>query len=245
MNVEQATETPNMAEPISSASLRSSAAPCWASDDGNVTLYHADCLDVLPLLSGIDALISDPPYGMDWDTDYTRFSGGVSEHSRSRSRRIEGDKEPFDPAPFLAFDTVVLWGVNHFAQRVPVGTWFMWDKKPPSKRGKFLSDCEAAWCKGGHGIYLYAQQWDGFNREGEKAPRVHPTQKPVRLMSWCMDAAKVAQGATVLDPFMGSGTTGIACIRSGRKFIGIEKDAKYFEIAKERIRKELQVGRLF
>lgn len=249
MNVEQATKTPNMAEPINSASLGSSEAPCWASDDGNVTLYHADCLDVLPFISGVDAVISDPPYGMKLDTDNTRFSGG---HVASVAKRGDGigtgngqpilhDDEPFDPVPWLGFDSVVLWGVNHFAQRVPVGTTLVWIKRFDPAFGSFLSDAELAWMKGGHGVYCRRD----LSMNGETKTRCHPCQKPVGVMHWCMEKAKVPQGATVLDPFMGSGTTGIACIRSGRKFIGIEKDAKYFEIAKERIRKELQVGRLF
>ena len=86
--------------------------------------------------------------------------------------------------------------------------------------------------------------WDGFKRQSEIGEHHHPTQKPVALMAWCLDIAKVPEGATVLDPYMGSGTTGIACIRTGRKFIGIEKDPKHFQTAVERIDRELQQGRL-
>lgn len=221
--------------------------PDWASDDGNVQLWNADCLDVMPFLSGVDAVISDPPYGMKWDTNLSRFSGG---HRDSIAKRgmgrdygvpIEGDDRPFDPAPWLDFDKVVLWGVNHFGQRVPVGTQLVWIKRFDPAFGSFLSDAELAWMKGGHGVYCKRD----LTMNGETAARMHPTQKPVPLMVWCMEKAKVPTGATVLDPYMGSGSTGIACIRTGRRFIGIEKDATHFQNAKERIRKELQQGRLF
>lgn len=95
--------------------------------------------------------------------------------------------------------------------------------------------------KGGHGVYCKRD----LTLNGETSTRAHPTQKHVPLMAWCMERAKVAEGDTVLDPYMGSGTTGIACIRTGRKFIGIEKDRKYFDAACDRLDRELAQGRLF
>lgn len=95
--------------------------------------------------------------------------------------------------------------------------------------------------KGGHGVYCKRD----MSLYGETDNRMHPTQKPVGIMMWCMNMSKVHQASIVLDPYMGSGTTGVACIRSGRKFIGIEKDEKYFEIAKKRISKEQSALRLF
>ena len=95
--------------------------------------------------------------------------------------------------------------------------------------------------KGGHGVYCFRD----LSMTAEALAREHPTQKPVPLMRWCMDRAKVQPGETVLDPFMGSGTTGVACIRTGRKFIGIEIDEGYFQIARKRLENELAQGRLF
>ena len=252
----QATETPNRAEPINSASLRSSVAPCWASDDGNVQLWNADCLDVLPLLSGIDALISDPPYGINFDFTKNRsrkggldWGNGDGLQADRKWDNIIGDDKPFDPAPFLGFPKIILWGGNHYAERLPCAPcWLVWDKKVYTTSDNH-SDCELAWTNLPGVVRRFYHLWRGVVRAGAEnvsnGPKLHPVQKPAALMAWCVSLCKLQQGATVLDPFMGSGTTGIACIRSGRRFIGIEKDAKYFEIAKERIRKELQVGRLF
>lgn len=221
-------------------------APGWAS--GNVTLYNADCLAVLPQLTGIDAVISDPPYGMDWDTDSTRFSGGQHKrgHGRDDWAEIHEDNKPFDPATWLAFPRCVLWGANHYAARLPIGTTLIWLKKDDHLFGTFLSDAELAWMKGGYGVYAYRKSFPPPARMAENNGKVaHPTQKPVGLMAWCMERAKVPAVATVLDPYMGSGTTGLACIRTGRKFIGCEKDPAHFATAVERISRELAQGDLF
>lgn len=203
----------------------------------NVTLLHGDCLELLPTLPRVDAVISDPPYGMNWDTDATRFSGGSVESAAKRGAgkdwgaAIIADDQPFDPSPFLGFPAVVLFGSNHFAARLPVGTTLVWVKRNDGAFGSFLSDAEVAWMKGGHGVYCFRD----LSMNAEATRRVHPTQKPVSLMKWVLDRAKVPVGATVLDPFMGSGSTGVACIQTGRNFIGIEIDRAHFETAQRRI----------
>ena len=237
MNVEQVTETPNMAEPINSASLGSSEAPCWASDDGTVTLYHADCLDVLPLLSGIDAVITDPPYGI--SADKGKAHSSIRDSAKWPESEWDKNRPPDEILRLLPTISmkVAIWGGNYFADCLPPSSgWLVW-RKPQAETGFSMADAELCWTSEPISCRMQTIK----RRDGN----LHPTQKPVQVITWTMIATKVPQGATVLDPFMGSGTTGIACIRSGRKFIGIEKDAKYFEIAKERIRKELQVGRLF
>jgi len=210
---------------------------------GDARLIMADCRDVLPIEA--DAVVSDPPYGMNWDTVTARFSGGnnVARRSKGRhdNRRVMHDDEPFDPAPFIGFSHVVLFGANHFGQRLPVGTTLVWIKRNDAAFGSFLSDAEVAWVKGGHGVYCRRD----MSMNGETATRQHPTQKPIGIMTWCMERAKVPEGATVLDPYMGSGSTGIACLRTGRKFIGIEKDPVHFEGAVKRIERELAQARLF
>lgn len=212
-----------------------------------VKLILGDCLDILPELSGIDAVITDPPYGMDWDTDSTRFSGG--EHKRGEGRSnygsIQNDSIPFDPLPWLQFEKVVLFGSNHYSQRLPVGTTLIWVKKHDHLFGSFLSDAEIAWMKGGHGVYCFKKSFPPPSRAIDSGgdpcipSGIHPTQKPVALMAWCMEKAKVLKLDTVCDPYVGSGTTGIACIRTGRRFIGIEKDPAHFRTAVERIKREL------
>ena len=209
----------------------------------SVTIIHGDCRDVLPV--ECDAVVSDPPYGMDWNVNSRRFTGGHNPEARGRQGRndyrpVHGDKEPFDPAPWLDFPAVVLWGVNHFAARVPVGTTLVWIKRLDPSFGTFLSDAELAWVKGGHGVYCRRDT----SMNGESSNRLHPTQKPVGIIQWSMERAKVPEGATVLDPYMGSGTTGIACIRTGRRFVGIEIEAGHFATARQRLENELRQGLL-
>jgi site-specific DNA-methyltransferase (adenine-specific) len=199
------------------------------------TLYNADCLDVLPLEA--DAVISDPPYGMNWTGGVCCGPNGETPGAKSKRVKIHGDDEPFDPSPWLEYPRVVLFGSNHYSQRLPVGSLLVWLKKNDAAFGSFLSDAEVAWMKGGHGVY--AKRDVSMNGAGANFPQLHPTQKSVVIMAWCLEMAKVPIGATVLDPYMGSGTTGIACIRTGRNFIGIERDAAHYATAVERIRQEL------
>lgn len=212
--------------------------PRWAS--GNVRLYHGDSLELLPSLTGFDAIVSDPPYGIGWDTDYRRFTTGF-DVERTNHIPVANDDKPFDPRPWLLKMPVVLFGANCFAQHLTIGSWLVWDKRFPNGKA-FLADGEVAWMNRGHGVYIYSETAQGFVR---KEPIVHPTQKPVGVMAWCMDKAKIAPGAIVLDPYMGSGSTGIAAIRTGRGFIGVEKDPTHFATAVERISSELAQGDFF
>ena len=208
--------------------------PTWQTSDGAVKLYLGDCLDVLPTLGGIDAVVTDPPYGMNNNNDYARFTEGPNGHGAATSRTYPptvGDDKPFDPSPWLQFDSVILWGSNHFAARLPVGTTLVWIKRFDGGFGSFLSDAEIGWMKGGHGVYCHRDT--SMYSQPEK--RQHPNEKPAGLMIWCLQKTS----GTILDPFMGSGTTGVACVRTGRSFIGIELEPKYFDISVKRIKAEL------
>ena len=205
----------------------------------SVTLYCGDCRAVVPTLGRVDAVVSDPPYGMNWRTDSTRFTGGTTSRGKGRADwgDIAGDRTPFDPSDWLAFRECILFGANHYAHRLPVGTTLVWMKKAPHLFGTFLSDAEIAWKKGGHGVYIHFEQFPPPARMAENDGSVaHPTQKPIGLMAWCLRRVK---GHTILDPFMGSGTTGVAAVKMGRRFIGIEIDETYFDIACRRIAKAL------
>lgn len=209
-------------------------------EDGSVTIYHGDALEIAPSLEQNFALVTDPPYGMGWDTDSTRFTGG--QHKRGQGRNdwgeIHGDTEPFDPAPWLEYPAVVLWGFNHFAQAVPLGTTLVWIKKADHLFGTFLPDCELAWMKGGHGVYAHRKQFPPSSRAAENNGKVaHPTQKPLSLMRWSIERA--GTDLPVLDPFMGSGTTLRAAKDLGRKAIGIELEERYCQIAAERCSQEV------
>lgn len=216
---------------------------------GDCTLYLGDCMEILPMLQGVDTVITDPPYGMKFDTNSKRFSGGQSNNVRRKTqidpgrddRIILGDNKPFDPAPWLSFEHVIIWGSNHFSQKLPLGSTLIWLKRYLDKYGSFLSDAEIGWQKGGYGVYAFHAPDSPGRRQidlGVKNPMgagtAHPSQKPIALMRWCLD--RIATSKLVLDPFMGSGTTGVACVKAGRRFIGIEIDPGYFDIACERIR---------
>ena len=207
----------------------------------NCTLYLGDCRDILPMLTGVDAVISDPPYGMSWKCDLSAMAKrGKKYGGRDWGKNIAEDDQPFDPSPWLDYPKVVLFGYNHFASKLPKGTTLVWIKVYDEGYGKFFSDAELAWMKGGVGVYCKRDT----SMKGINWDRCHPTQKPVTIMQWCMERAKVPEGGTVLDPYMGSGSTGIACIRTKRVFIGIEKDAGHFENACRRIEQELSQGQL-
>lgn len=200
---------------------------------GGCILHLADCAD-LPLFSQSFAVVTDPPYGMDWDTNSGRFTGGEVGRGRRAWPRIVGDASPFNPARWADHDEAIMWGANHFAQRLPIGTSLVWIKKRTSNFGRFLSDAEIGWQKGGHGVYCADIEWSNQGRrtEGIDNLSVHPAQKPASLMRWCIERTKAD---TILDPFMGSGTTGVAAVRAGRKFIGVEVVPEYFNVACRRI----------
>lgn len=210
--------------------------PTWQTTDGSIRLYLGDNRLVRDSLPNDASIISDPPYGMKWNTDYTRFTGGLADN-RNHGGKIAEDHVDFDPAPWLRFPRVVLWGQPFFARLLPVGTTLVWDKKRESQTGKFLSDAELAWMKGGCGVYIHRQVWNGFDRD-EGGGIEHPVQKPVRLMQWCIAKAKAA-GSLIVDPYMGSGTTALAAIATGSPFIGCEIDPMHFATAVRRIDAEL------
>ena len=201
-------------------------------DDGQAVIYHGDNREIR-LIEGVDAIVTDPPYGMGWDTDSSRFSGGQpsSRYKRGRGRSdwgaVGGDDEAFDPTPWLTFAQVILWGANHYAGKLPVGTTLVWIKRFEEAYGTFLSDAEVAWMKGGYGVYC-RRDTSLMSHTGE---RFHPTQKPVALMRWCHEKTT----GVILDPYMGSGTTLLAAKDLERKAIGIEREEKYCEIAARRL----------
>jgi len=198
-------------------------------DDGNgIVIYHGDCRDILPHLPKVDLVLTDPPYGIGWNTNYSRFSRGTADKPSVRN-----DDTPFSPEVLLSFDEVITWGANHYAQKLPPASWLVWDKRNLDGTA-FLSDAEVAWWSEGHGIYLYSisGQWHRSVSGG-----LHPTQKPVGLMKWCIGKAKTS--GTICDPYMGSGSTLVAAKNLGRKAIGIEIEERYVKIAIERLSQEV------
>lgn len=210
----------------------------------DVTLYNADCLDILPTLGKVDAVITDPPYGVRYSpSQNTATSWGPKTFVGSVV--VAGDDRPFDPSPFLAFPVVVLCGGNHYANRLPASSeWVIWDKRDGLSSNDF-ADCEMIWTNSSGVARIYRHYWNGALRASERGEaRVHPTQKLVSLMAWLIEQY-TQPGDLVLDPFMGSGTTGVACVRTGRRFIGIEISEQYFKIAQRRIAEAQMQPRLF
>ena len=194
---------------------------------GNATLYLGDCMDILPTLDKVDAVITDPPYGI----------GIASNPVRQMHKKMDWDSSVPEPSLIdacIAFGEVaVIWGGNYF-ELPPSQCFYIWDKLQPQEFS--LAMCEQAWTNKKGVAKIYKQSVLSYRKE-------HPTQKPVELMAWCIN--QIGNPQTILDPFMGSGTTGVAAIQLGRKFIGIEREPKYFEIACERIQAAVNQGQLF
>ena len=207
---------------------------------GNAILYLGDCLDILPMLPKADAVVTDPPYGIGYSRDSNKSAGIKPDGSKTWGKNaapIVGDDKPFDPKPLLSMGKrLVLWGASAYSERLPSNYgWLIWDKQIVGKWS--AGDAETAWTNFLGSNRIFRHRWQGIQRAGEECPFVgggldHPTQKPVALMRWCID--KAGPGS-ILDPYMGSGTTGAAAVSMGRPFTGIEIDRKYFDIACERI----------
>ena len=199
---------------------------------GNAELWHGDCREVLPLLPAHDLLLTDPPYGIEGT-----WSGGNSHGwGAFRGEAAEWDERPEWFAEVVAKHAgqAIVWGGNYFPLR-PSGSWLVWDKLV---RKFSAGHCELAWTNLGKPVRAFNYAHGELASEG----KMHPTQKPLRLMVWCASFAPDAQ--TVLDPFMGSGTTGVACAQLGKAFTGIERERKYFDIACERISRAQAQGSL-
>jgi DNA modification methylase len=216
---------------------------------GDARLILGDCREVLPTLEGIDAVVVDPPYGIGHSGDSSRFSGGQMRRGRGSVHGIiAGDGEPFDPRPYLIGEEQIIFGANNFPQHLHAGSLLVWAKRRPTAYGTFLSDGEVAWFSKGHGVYLFEHVFAGSSLAMEYcsdayAPSAHPFQKPIAVMEWCLGFLRSEW--LVCDPFMGSGTTGVACARLGRRFVGIEIEPRYFDIACRRIEQAQRQKDLF
>lgn len=198
---------------------------------GNATLYLGDMLAVLPTLPNFDLILTDPPYGIGIDGQKESVNRNPK-HNRKAHDFLGWDGEA---PPRYAFEMMffkakhqIIWGGNYFADRLPSGKkgWLFWDK---GQHGLTMSDGEIAYTS-----LEIPTRTILINRvELLKDSTEHPTQKPIRLMTWCLSLAPEA--ATVCDPYMGSGTTGVACMMAGRAFVGIEREEKYFDIACRRL----------
>ncbi len=206
-------------------------------EENGITIYHGDCREILPTLPKVDLVLTDPPYGLGESnkraisrgniarpTDYGDFTWDESPASKERILLCRSHAE-----------NAIIWGGNYF-DVPPSSGWLVWDKQNGLSD---FADCELAWTNLDMAVRIFRFLWNGMLRAGEQrgVPRVHPTQKPIELMRWCLNFTPDAQ--TVLDPFMGSGTTLRAAKDLGRKAIGIEIEEKYCEIAAKRLSQEV------
>ena len=205
---------------------------------GNATLYCGDCLEILPTLPKVDAVITDPPYGIKRSGQPETFTLNPK-HKRKSHEDFGWDNGRPPIAAFEAMltssDVQIIWGGNYFADFLPPTMgWLYWDK---GQNGLSMSDGELAWTSMQKAMRAFV-----CNRSALVGSE-HPTQKPELLMRWCIKQAGMPD--SVCDPFMGSGTTGVACMNLGRKFIGIEIEPKYFDIACRRIEDAQRQVRMF
>jgi DNA modification methylase len=179
-----------------------------------------------------DMVFTDPPYGIDWNTDYTRFTGGLIP-SENKYNKIHDDEKAFDPSFFLAtHENCLFFGANCFSDKLPKGNWIVWDKR--FENGKaFLADAEVAWYNGSGAVYIIAETHQGFVSSDKK--RFHPTQKPIKLLEKIFE--KINAPNLLLDPYLGSGSTMVAAHQLKRKCYGMELEPKYCAVIIDRMRK--------
>jgi len=205
---------------------------------GRATLIQADCRDVLPLLGKVDAVVTDPPYGINADKAASKNNGkwGWTFYGETDWDKSRPPPEVFDLI-LNAGKQQIIWGGNYFTDLLPpTMQWLVWDK---GQRDFSLADCEFAWSSQQRAARIFDYPRARALQDGKE----HPTQKPIALMKWCIDMLPKPQ--TILDPFMGSGTTGVAAVQMGRDFIGVEMEPRYFEIACKRIEDAQRQGDLF
>ena len=207
-------------------------------EDDSVTIYHGDCREILPTIGKVDLLLTDPPYGISYNCEPTP-QAKHQPTNRLQVATVHGDDKPFDPQDILAAGSRhIIWGGNFFCDRLPpTGKWIAWDKVTKNDLNLRIAEIEFAWTDCIQRPVVFRHLWSGNFRASEQGSRLHPTQKPVALMLWCLGLPGSGKG-TVLDPFMGSGPVLRAAKDLGRKAIGIEIEERYCEIAANRCAQE-------
>jgi DNA modification methylase len=197
-----------------------------------VTLHLGDCLEVLPTLGRFDAVVTDPPYGIGESSKKAATRGKLAA-AKDYGGQEDWDKVPADPRVIdwvrANSDTQVIFGGNYF-HLPPSSCWLVWDKQNGDND---FADCELAWTNMPKAVRRINWMWNGMLRKG-KEDRVHLTQKPLGVMEWTLGHLPRSV-RSVCDPYMGSGTTGVACVKRGLHFVGIEKAPNNFDIACGRI----------
>jgi site-specific DNA-methyltransferase (adenine-specific)/modification methylase len=209
---------------------------------GNATLYLGDCRDILPALPKVDAVVTDPPYGIG---EARNDNASRSSLAKSRDYGVDSwDDKPIDDKLISFVRSAGRWCImfgGNYYECPPTKCWLVWDKENGAND---FADCELAWTNLPKAVRRIKFMWNGMLRANGEERGDHPTQKPIGVMKWAIGHVPEPND-TILDPFMGSGTTGVAAVQMGRKFIGIEREPKYFDIACSRIEQAQRQGDLF
>ena len=216
-------------------------------DRGGIAIWHADCRDVLPYIdpSGVALVLTDPPYGIGAETNYRERKRTALALSNDFPP-IVGDERPFDPAHLLRYHRLILFGANHYADKLPPSpSWLVWDKLDGLTTDKRVigfddnADVELAWTNIGGPARLVSHRWKGMLKASEQSRRrIHSTQKPVALMARILTHC-TEPGDLVLDPYMGSGPVLQAAKALGRRAIGIDIEAWCCRLAVTRLEQDV------
>ena len=213
---------------------------------GNAELWLGDCRDILPTLGKVDAVVTDPPYGIKEAAGKSSSRHGPASFGSKYVKDYgvqSWDNNTADAEVFAAIGMAkhsIVFGGNYYPMP-PSSCWLVWDKL---NQGTDFADCELAWTNLKKAVRKIDLLWSGCIRAERDIPREHPTQKPLGVMKFCIGHLPTTT-QNILDPFMGSGTTGVAAVQMGKRFIGIEREPKYFDIACRRIEDAQRQGDMF
>jgi DNA modification methylase len=209
---------------------------------GDCTLYLGDCRDILPTLAKVDAVVTDPPYGIGEAAGKNASRGNVA--AAKDYGDDAWDDQPIAPELMRLVRSAGRWNIifgGNYYDCPPASCWLVWDKL---NRANDFADCELAWTNLPKAVRRIRYLWNGMLRANGEGRGDHPTQKPIGVMTWALQQLP-ADARTIIDPFMGSGTTGVACVKAGLSFVGIEQREQYFEAACKRIAEAYRQPRLF
>ena len=209
---------------------------------GDCTLYLGDCRDVLPTLGKVDAVVTDPPYGIGEAAGKNASRGNMAPAKDYGCD--EWDNQPISSELMAMVRAAGRWNIvfgGNYYECPPASCWLVWDKENGSND---FADCELAWTNLPKAVRRIRFMWNGMLRKNGEERGDHPTQKPIGVMEWAIGQLP-AGSISIIDPFMGSGTTGVACARLGLQFTGVEREARYFEAACRRIEEAYKQPRLF
>lgn len=214
-------------------------------DDGLITIFCGDSRSIVPQMPVFDLLATDPPYGINVARKGT-VGTNLKPGNKRKGWKVNAPCTQFAPVTWdsaqppawelqmlLAHSRqAVLWGGNFYEDLDRASCWLVWDKVNGTTS---FADCELAWTNYKKAVRMFRWRWNGMLQQDmkNKEKRVHPTQKPVALMEWCISHAKDPK--SILDPYMGSGSTLVAAQRLGIRAVGIDRERSYCEAAVERL----------